>query len=121
MSIDKGGFFFHRSYMLIGEILIRNKAATTPQVDEALRKKEGKERLGQALIRLGFVKEDDVLRALSEQTQIPYLDLTGIEIDATLSNPGSMKTIFQHAPRSRAAGAFRRLAEEVVERHSAHH
>jgi chromosome partitioning protein len=35
--------------------------------------------------------------------------------------PASMKTIFQHAPRSRAAGAFRRLAEEVVERHSAHH
>jgi chromosome partitioning protein len=30
--------------------------------------------------------------------------------------PGSAKTIFQHAPRSRAADAFRRLAGEVLER-----
>jgi chromosome partitioning protein len=28
----------------------------------------------------------------------------------------ALKTIFQHAPRSRVAGAFRRLAEEVLER-----
>ena len=28
--------------MLLGEILVRNKAATSAQVDEALRKKEGK-------------------------------------------------------------------------------
>ena len=34
--------------------------------------------------------------------------------------PASSKTIFQHAPRSRAAGVFRRLAKEVLERqHSA--
>lgn len=30
--------------------------------------------------------------------------------------PAGLKTIFQHAPRSRAAGVFRRLAEEVLER-----
>ncbi|HVR84978.1 MAG TPA: type II secretion system ATPase GspE [Planctomycetota bacterium] len=95
--------------MLIGEILIRNRAATAAQVDEALRKKEGRERLGQALIRLGFTKEDDVLRALSEQTHIPYLDLAGIEIDPTLSNPGTMKTIFQHKvlPIDRSNGSMR--------------
>jgi chromosome partitioning protein len=31
--------------------------------------------------------------------------------------PAGSKTIFQHAPRSRAAGVFRHLAEEVLERH----
>ena len=95
--------------MLIGEILVKNKAVTTAQVDEALRKKEGKERVGQALIRLGFAKEDDVLRALSEQTRIPYLDLSGVEIDPTLSNPGSMKTIFQRKvlPIDRSNGSMR--------------
>ena len=77
--------------MLIGEILIRNKAATAVQVDEALRKKEGKERLGQALIRLGYSKEDDVLKALSEQTRIPYVDVSGLEIDPSLGSPASMK------------------------------
>jgi chromosome partitioning protein len=30
--------------------------------------------------------------------------------------PASMKTIFQHAPRSRAAGVFHSLAEEVLQR-----
>jgi cellulose biosynthesis protein BcsQ len=30
--------------------------------------------------------------------------------------PASAATIFQHAPRSRAADAFRRLAGEVLER-----
>jgi len=95
--------------MLIGEILIQNKAATSAQVDEALRKKEGKERLGQTLVRLGFSKEEDVLRALSEQTRIPYLDLTTIDIDPTLSNPGSMKTIFRHKvlPIDRSNGSMR--------------
>jgi len=95
--------------MLIGEILVKNNAATAAQVDEALRRKEGKERLGQALVRLGFSKEEDVLRALSEQTRIPYLDLASIEIDPTLSNPGSMKTIFQHKvlPIDRFNGSMR--------------
>jgi len=95
--------------MLIGEILVRNNAATAAQVDEALRKKEGKQRLGQALVRLGFSKEEDVLRALSEQTRIPYLDLASVEIDPTLSNSGSMKTIFQHKvlPIDRSNGSMR--------------
>jgi type II secretion system protein E len=95
--------------MLIGEILIRNKAATSVQVDEALRKKEGKERLGQALIRLGFSKEEDVLKALSEQTRIPYVDVAGIEIDPTLGSSASMKTIFQRKvlPLDRANGTMR--------------
>ena len=95
--------------MLIGEILVKNKSVTAAQVDEALRKKDGKERLGQTLIRLGFTREDDLLRALSEQTHIPYLDLTGVEIDPTLSSPGSMKTIFQHKvlPIDRSNGSMR--------------
>jgi general secretion pathway protein E/type IV pilus assembly protein PilB len=95
--------------MLLGEILVRNKAATQGQVDEALRKKEGKERIGQALLRLGFSKEEDVLKALSEQTRIPYVDLTGIEIDPSLSSPASMKTIFQRKvlPLDRTNGTMR--------------
>ena len=95
--------------MLLGEILVRNRLATSAQIDEALRKKEGKERIGQALQRLGFVKEEDVLKALSEQTQIPYVDLTGMEIDPSISSPSSMKTIFQHKvlPLDRHNGTMR--------------
>ncbi len=95
--------------MLIGEILVRNGAVTAAQVDEALRKKEGRERLGQALVRLGLAKEDEVLKALSQQTRIPYVDLAGVEIDPTLSTPSSMKTIFQRKvlPLDRSNGTMR--------------
>src|SRR5262245_6297008 len=95
--------------MLLGEILVRNRAATPVQIVEGLRKKDGKERIGQALIRLGFVQEEEVLKALSEQTRIPYLDITGIEIDPTLSTPASMKTIFQRKvlPLDRTNGTMR--------------
>ncbi len=95
--------------MLLGEILVRNRAATAAQVEEALRAKEGKERIGQALLRLGFVKEDDVVKALSEQTRIPYVDLTGVEIDPSLGGPTSMKTIFQRKvlPLDRTNGTMR--------------
>ncbi|HEX7896995.1 MAG TPA: type II secretion system ATPase GspE [Planctomycetota bacterium] len=81
--------------MLLGEILVRNGAVSAAQVDDALRLKEGKERIGQALIRLGHVREDDVLKALSEQTRVPYVDLTTVEIDPSLVPPGGVKTVFQ--------------------------
>jgi type II secretion system protein E len=95
--------------MLLGEILVRRGAATREQVDEALKKKEGKERIGQALIRLGFAREDDVLQALSEQTRVPYVDLTTIEIDPKLVTTSSVKTVFQRKvlPLDRSNGTMR--------------
>jgi chromosome partitioning protein len=42
---------------------------------------------------------------------------TAIHVSRSLQEaPGVCKTIFSHAPRSKAAGAFRRLAGEVLER-----
>jgi general secretion pathway protein E/type IV pilus assembly protein PilB len=95
--------------MLLGEIMIRRGAVTREQVDAALLKKEGKERIGQALIRLGHAREEDVLQALSEQTRVPVLDLTKVEIDATLLNPATVKTVFQRQvlPIDRQDGTLR--------------
>src|SRR5882672_1792314 len=95
--------------MLIGEILVRNGAATPAQIDDALRRKEGRERLGQTLLRLGLAKEEDVYKALSEQSRLPYVDLAAIEIDPTLGSPASMKTIFQRKvlPLDRSNGSLR--------------
>ncbi len=57
---------------------------------------------------------------LRERLRAQYRDLvfhTEIHASRALEEaPGSAKTIFQHAPRSRAADAFRRLAGEVLER-----
>ena len=57
---------------------------------------------------------------LRERLRAQYRDLvfhTEILSSRALEEaPGSAKTIFQHAPRSRAADAFRRLSGEVLER-----
>jgi chromosome partitioning protein len=58
--------------------------------------------------------------ALRERLRAEYRDRifhTEIAASRALQEaPGSSETIFQHAPRSRAADAFRRLAGEVLER-----
>jgi general secretion pathway protein E/type IV pilus assembly protein PilB len=95
--------------MRLGEILVRRGAVTLEQVVEALQKKEGKERIGQALIRLGHAREEDILQALSEQTHVPILDLAKVEVDATLLNPATVKTVFQRKvlPIDRHDGTLR--------------
>jgi general secretion pathway protein E/type IV pilus assembly protein PilB len=95
--------------MRLGEILVRRGAVTPEQVDEALKKKEGKERIGQALLRLGYAREEDILQALSEQTRVPVMDLTRVEVDPTLLNPATVKTVFQRKvlPVDRHDGTLR--------------
>ncbi len=95
--------------MKLGEILVRRGTVTPAQVDEALAKREGKERIGQAIVRLGLAREEDVLQALSEQTRIPYIDLSKVDIDATLLNQATVKTVFQRKvlPIDRQNGTLR--------------
>jgi general secretion pathway protein E/type IV pilus assembly protein PilB len=80
--------------MMLGEILVGRGAVTREQVEDALKRKEGRERIGQALVRLGHAREDDVLSALSEQTRVPVVDLARVEIDTSLLNPATVKTVF---------------------------
>jgi type II secretion system protein E len=95
--------------MLLGEILVKRGGATREHVDEALKKKEGRERIGHTLVRLGFAREEDVLLALSEQTRVPFIDLATIEIDTSLLNPATVKTVFQRKvlPIDRNNGTLR--------------
>jgi general secretion pathway protein E/type IV pilus assembly protein PilB len=95
--------------MLLGEILVKRGAVSPEQVTEALQKKEGKERIGHVIVRLGFAREDDVLQALSEQTRVPFVDLTSVEVDPKLVTTTSMKTVFQRKvlPLDRTNGTMR--------------
>lgn len=72
---------------MFGDTLVEKKIITFDQLKTALdiQKKEGGT-LGQTLIRLGYVQEDVMNRALSEYYGIPYLKLSDYEIDpSTLS------------------------------------
>ena len=58
----------------LGEILIHERLTTPEVVDRALlRSRTTGERVGEALVALGAIKDDDVLRALAVQQGLAYL------------------------------------------------
>ena len=58
----------------LGEILVRERLTTPDVVEQALlRARTTGERVGEALVSLGAVKDDDVLRALAQQQNLAYL------------------------------------------------
>jgi len=65
----------------IGDILIDSGKITDDQLHEALEfKDEHRVYLGKAITALGYLTEKELVEILSEQLGIPYLELTGYEI-----------------------------------------
>jgi len=69
------------------EILIDNKLITPQQLNQALeaQKKKGG-RLSSIIVELGFIKEKDLIIALSQGLGLPLIDLKRIKIDAGVLN-----------------------------------
>lgn len=60
----------------LGTILLRSGVLTPDQLEEALTGMSRRgERLGETLVRLGWLTERDVARALAEQYGLDYIDL----------------------------------------------
>lgn len=70
----------------IGEILMERGAITPTQLEEALAyaKAHGGQ-IGEVLVKLGFIDEEAVARALTAQYGFPYLPLENYEIDRALT------------------------------------
>ncbi|WJW75534.1 GspE/PulE family protein [Thiohalobacter sp. IOR34] len=69
----------------IGDLLVEKKVISENQLQAALadQRKSGR-KLGRVLIDNGFIDENDLLRLLSEQLDIPFVDLTTFELDPEL-------------------------------------
>ena len=66
----------------LGDILIRARQITRPQLDAALEHQRARGGgLDGALVALGFVTQDDVAAALSRQFRVPSVDLARFEVD----------------------------------------
>lgn len=66
----------------IGDLLVENKLISEAQLNSALQEqKKTRRKLGKTLIDLGFIEEAQLLRLLSKQLKIAYLDLTQTPID----------------------------------------
>jgi type IV pilus assembly protein PilB len=71
----------------LGEMLLRAGLVSHKELEEALEaQKENGEKLGFNLIRLGYVKEDDITQLLSEQYGVPSINLRHFEIDEAVIN-----------------------------------
>lgn len=67
----------------IGDILIENAMITPDQLDDALSKKLPNERVGQALVRLKYISEGQILKVLEASTGIERVTLAKVDIDET--------------------------------------
>ncbi|WP_025323867.1 type IV-A pilus assembly ATPase PilB [Deferrisoma camini] len=66
----------------LGELLIRENILTPADLERAKEdQRRNGGRLGEALVRLGLVDEQDLVRTLSKQYGVPTVDLANFEID----------------------------------------
>lgn len=83
----------------IGDLLVQNGVISETQLQQALAKqKTSGQRLGRTLINLGFVQEDRFLGFLSEQLNVPFVDLRRYKFD----NKVVQRLSETHARRFRA-------------------
>jgi len=70
----------------IGQLLLNNNLITKEQLGKALelQKKEGAH-LGSALVKLGFITEEKLVTFLSQQYNIPAIDLSGYKVNQGLT------------------------------------
>ena len=80
------GAAYHLIGRPLGEILVAQGCVTVDKVEEALvTQAEKGGRLGEILVQMKVVREDDVLRALAEQLDLPFLkELKVEEVDSAL-------------------------------------
>lgn len=66
----------------LGDLFVREGLITEEQLAEALREsRESKVRIGYALVKLGFVAEDELTRALAKQFRVPAVDLEKVKVE----------------------------------------
>lgn len=71
----------------LGEILTKQGLIRPDQLQQALHESaKNKQKLGTAIIALGFLKDSQILRALEKQFSVPGVDVSQFEIDPTVLN-----------------------------------
>ncbi len=88
----------------LGELLTERNLLSTQQLEKALSfQKERGGLIGEILVELGFVKEEDIAQALTAQYGFPYLPLSNYEINPEIINviPGRVSRQYLLIPIDR--------------------
>src|SRR5204863_2066125 len=93
----------------IGELLLKEKRITADQLQQALTtQKASGGKLGFNLVKLGFVKDEEITALLSKQYGVPSINLTQFEIDPAVIKliPAETAHKYQIVPLSRAGATL---------------
>jgi type IV pilus assembly protein PilB len=93
----------------LGELLLREKRVTPTQLQEALNhQRSNGGRLGTTLVKLGFIKDEDVTDVLSRQYGVPAVDLRDFELDAAIIRliPGETAAKYNVIPVARTGNTL---------------
>jgi type IV pilus assembly protein PilB len=93
----------------IGELLLKEKRITPEQLQEALTyQKANGGKLGYNLVKLNFVKDEEITALLSKQYGVPSINLSQFEIDPVVIKliPAETAQKYQIIPLSRAGATL---------------
>ena len=93
----------------IGELLLKEKRITPDQLQQALNhQKANGGKLGFNLVKMGFVKDEEITALLSKQYGVPSINLTQFEIDTGVIKliPAETAQKYQIVPLSRAGATL---------------
>src|SRR5689334_21233375 len=93
----------------LGDLLVKEKIITPEQLDQAVKKQKDENcRLGTALVKLGFLTDEDVTNFLSRQYGVPAINLSYFEIDPAVVKLIPVETAkrYQILPLSRVGASL---------------
>src|SRR6266849_7010489 len=93
----------------IGELLLKEKKITPDQLQQALNhQKANGGKLGYNLVKMGFVKDEEITALLSKQYGVPSINLAQFEIDPAIVKliPSETAQKYQIVPLSRAGATL---------------
>jgi type IV pilus assembly protein PilB len=93
----------------IGELLLKEKRITPEQLQEALNyQRQNGGKLGFNLIKLGYVKDDEITALLSKQYGVPSIALGQFDVDSTVVKlvPAETAQKYQIIPLSRSGATL---------------
>jgi type IV pilus assembly protein PilB len=103
---EKGGLWMSAK---LGEMLLKENLITADQLKQALEhQKANGGRLGNSLVKLGMLNDDDVTAVLSRQYGVPSINLAYFEVDLNVTKLIPMETAikYQVLPLSRVGSSL---------------
>src|SRR5437867_1989401 len=93
----------------LGDLLVKEKVISPEQLDQAIKAQKASNcRLGSALVKLGFLTDEDVTNFLSRQYGVPAINLSYFEIDPSVVKliPFETAKRYQILPLSRVGASL---------------